>query len=70
MVTEPVRDTVSGFAAKLRVTVPLVVPELPLLTAIQGELDAADQLHPDTVVTPTDPLPAPFPVLMFAVLSV
>jgi hypothetical protein len=56
-VSVPVRDVVEVFAATVNATVPLPVPELPLLTVIHAALLAAVHVQPVPAVTPTDPLP-------------
>src|SRR5258708_40217672 len=64
-VTVPVRAVVSGLAAKAKATVPLPLPEAPLVTVIQPVLLNAVQLQPCAVaVTPTVLVPAAASALM------
>ena len=53
IVTVPVRAVLAGFAAALKVTVPLPEPEAPPVTVIQESLLVADQLQPVGAVTAT-----------------
>ena len=53
MVSVPVRSVGPGFAATIIVTVPLPVPEAPLVIVTQSLSDAAVHAHWLVVVTPT-----------------
>ena len=63
--TAPMRDTVAGLVATLNVTVPLLTPELPPVTAIHEMLDTA--VHDMFAVTlMVRPLAATLEKLVFA----
>jgi hypothetical protein len=59
MVIVPVRFPGSGFAATLKLTVPLPGPEAPEVMVIQAALLEAVQLQVGVVVTVTLPVPPP-----------
>jgi hypothetical protein len=54
----PERSVVAVFAATLNVTVPLSVPEAPLVIVIHAALLTAVHVHPVAILTETLPLPA------------
>ncbi len=61
IVSEPVRAVVGVFAVIEYTTLPFPEPDAPLLTVNQEAELAAVQLHPEAVVTPTNPVDAAGP---------